>query len=80
MPPDRLPDPAPAWVHRVARAVRPLLPPGFVGSLELYVGPDGITTIHVRQSFRGPWHGRPDAAGDRDGRGARGPGAPGTHP
>lgn len=40
------------WVQQVIRAVRPLLPPTFVGQIELNCFLGGISNVNVRQSIK----------------------------
>jgi hypothetical protein len=46
------PQPAPAWLRVILRAIKPLLPADFVGQIQINAFKGGITTAAVDQTYR----------------------------
>jgi hypothetical protein len=43
----------PDWVDRLFDALQPVIPPEFVGRVEINVFKGGIANVNVQQSFKG---------------------------
>lgn len=43
----------PDWLEMLFKAVKPLLPPDFIGRIEINVFKGGISNINLNQSFKG---------------------------